>query len=425
MTEIKKTKNTKKTKAMLAHLDELWSLPVSVKVILVCAMARALSAFTLLPYLPIYLKESLGLNIEAVGYLLGAALLCGTLASLYGGYLADKVKKTRMLSLLALSLTCLMVCLPEWHDWVAVGVILVVMNTLSSTMGVTNNALLGDLLPSDIRGRVFSLRYSLENIGAATGPFLGLWLVRYQVSFPFWVAAAMMILVFSLLSIFHRHFRHVGLSHATRSSDDMGFAKTLHVLHSDKRLVLFTLAGIFSIAVYGPLLTYLSQYLISIKSSHEAYQMIACVSGVNAVMVISLQYVMGSRIDKKHLLTWLMFGSVAFLVGLLLLSFSTHLAPWLVATVILTLGEIVIVPAEYMFIDAIAPEHLKGAYFGAQNLICLGMAIGPVVCGVLLRYAHPQVMFYSLMGMILVSMGLYAMGCRHARAQEKRVQVEV
>ena len=40
-----------------------------------------------------------------------------------------------------------------------------------------------------------------------------------------------------------------------------------------------------------------------------------------------------------------------------------------------------VVPAEYLYIDAIAPEHLRGSYYGAQNLAQAGGAISPVLAG--------------------------------------------
>jgi hypothetical protein len=37
-----------------------------------------------------------------------------------------------------------------------------------------------------------------------------------------------------------------------------------------------------------------------------------------------------------------------------------------------------------MFIDLIAPEHLRGVYYGAQNLSNIGVALGPVIAGIAL-----------------------------------------
>jgi len=69
---------------------------------------------------------------------------------------------------------------------------------------------------------------------------------------------------------------------------------------------------------------------------------------------------------------------------------------WCVTMFIFTLGEMIIYPAEYLFIDTIAPEPLRGSYYGAQNLAAFGGALSPVICGYLLINSTPSSMFYVL-----------------------------
>ena len=77
---------------------------------------------------------------------------------------------------------------------------------------------------------------------------------------------------------------------------------------------------------------------------------------------------------------------------------------WMLAMAIFSLGEIIVIPAEYLFIDFIAPANLKGSYYGVQNLGQLGGAINPVLCGFLLAYTVPEMMFYMLI--IAATLGL-------------------
>jgi len=73
---------------------------------------------------------------------------------------------------------------------------------------------------------------------------------------------------------------------------------------------------------------------------------------------------------------------------------------------VFTVGEIIVFPAEYMFIDRIAPDHLRGMYYGAQNLSNLGAALGPVLCGLVLANLPAHTMFYML-GMFIVAGGVF------------------
>ncbi|EPA92891.1 MFS transporter [Pseudomonas umsongensis] len=400
---------------MKSLLETINEFPLSVKILLTLSLARSVSFFALLPFLPIYLHEVLGFDIEQIGYLLGLCLLVGTISSVYGGYLADKINKVKLLIALDLGLLLLYLVLPPTQNTIVFLVLLVLLNTASATITVVGNALLSEQLPQEIRAKAYSLRYALQNIGAAIGPFLGAWAVRYVFNAPFWIAAAFTLLILLLLLFFRNVFTPVTPA-APADAERMKFAGTLAVLRGDQRLLLFTLGGIFSMAVYGPLLTYLSQYLIVVVTASVAYETVAYLSAANAVVVISLQYLFGSWIKEEKLLAWVSLGSAAFVVGLIGLSLSQELWIWVIAIIIFTIGEIIIVPAEYMFIDKIAPNHLRGIYFGMQNLVYMGVAIGPIVCGIALKHAMPGAMFYALISMTLVGLLFYYIGCRRTES---------
>lgn len=85
---------------------------------------------------------------------------------------------------------------------------------------------------------------------------------------------------------------------------------------------------------------------------------------------------------------------------------------------IFSLGEIIVIPVEYMFIDFIAPANLKGSYYGVQNLGQLGGAVNPVLCGFLLAYAAPHMMFYMLIIAAILGLMFFYRGYQLAKAQD-------
>ena len=89
---------------------------------------------------------------------------------------------------------------------------------------------------------------------------------------------------------------------------------------------------------------------------------------------------------------------------------STSLMCWVLSMAIFTLGEIIVFPAEYMFIDIIAPEPLRGMYYGAQNLGNVGAALGPVLCGMVLATQPAHAMFYMLALFVVAGGLLYSLG---------------
>ncbi|MNG23403.1 hypothetical protein D3C84_1080020 [compost metagenome] len=51
-----------------------------------------------------------------------------------------------------------------------------------------------------------------------------------------------------------------------------------------------------------------------------------------------------------------------------------------------------------------------------QNLVYMGVAIGPIVCGIALKHAMPGAMFYALISMTLIGLLFYYVGCRRAES---------
>ena len=123
---------------------------------------------------------------------------------------------------------------------------------------------------------------------------------------------------------------------------------------------------------------------------------------------------MGRRIDRQRLMPWLMAGMTLFVLGLLGFSLAGSVMAWCLAMLVFTLGEIIVIPAEYMFIDLIAPEHLRGVYYGAQNLSNLGAALGPVLVGFALGLMVPVAIFYLLVLSVILAAGFYYLGTRGA-----------
>ncbi|MEU9774009.1 MFS transporter [Streptomyces sp. NPDC047968] len=406
---------------MKNFLTMVRELPFAMKILLASSAARGLSFFAILAYMPIYLYDTVGMGGAAIGYVIGGSVLVGTLASVYGGYLADRVTKINLVIALDIAIMALYLSLTVVRDPFTVTAVLILANVASSSMGVAGNALISELVRPENRTKVFSLRYSLQNIGAAAGPFLGVAAVAAGAGGPFVLSVGVIGASLLPLVLFRRRFLTTGTATAAPAAaagqeqegeEEPGFLDVLRRLRADRRLAYFTVGGILSIVVYGPLLTFMSQYLVLVEDRDTAYRLVAYVSAANAVVVIGAQYALGSRLKPDTLMKWLTVGTGAFVVGLLAMSLSTHAAVIVIAVVVFSIGEVIVVPAEFTFIDSIAPEKLRGSYFGAQNLIHVGIALGPVICGVLLQHFAPAVMFYVLIALVAASWWLYAAGCR-------------
>ncbi|AZE61197.1 MULTISPECIES: MFS transporter [Pseudomonas fluorescens group] len=391
-------------------LATLKTYPATLNLLLCASLVLTLARAVTLPYLVIYLSGNFDLGIADIGLVIGSTLIIGSLLSLYGGFLVDRVRSYPLI------LTCCAVFTLAFlgaygasHLWLFY-LCLVLVNLAYAVIDIAVKSGFGSLLPVDQRSEAFSIKYTLTNIGYAVGPFLGAGVASLDTSLPFLLSAG--------LGAGYWLIYCVGgdkkLATVEAGQPATPFLAVGKVLLRDYRLVCFTLGGLLSAVVFGQFTAYLSQYLVVTTTPETTYRIISTVVATNALMVISLQYSLGKRISRRHLNAWLAAGLSLFIVGLGGFALSTTLVVWVIAMAIFTLGEIIVFPAEYMFIDSIAPNHLRGMYYAAQNLGNIGAALGPVLCGLVLATQPAQYIFYMLMLFIVAGGLFYWLGGRIA-----------
>ncbi|MDI3272596.1 MFS transporter [Pseudomonas sp. MDT1-16] len=370
----------------------------------ILTIARALA----LPYLVVYFSQAFGLGVADIGLAVGGSLIVSSILGVYGGFLVDRFSNYRIMLGAATVFALAFALAFQVTSLVPFIIAIVVVNLSYAVIDIAVKSGIGFLVAPDKRGGVFSIKYTLTNVGYAIGPFLGMLLAKISPGLPFAAAALIGVAFVVLYGVLGGRIpRPVGVE-----SSGNGFASVLVHLLSNYRLVCFTIGGILSAIVFGQFTAYLSQYLIVTSDPENTYRIINYLVTTNACVVISLQYLIGSRINQNNLFRMLMLGMLFFVVGLMGFCYAQMQAVWIVAMIVFTVGEIIIIPAEYLFIDFIAPEDMRGVYYGAQNLSNLGAALGPILCGVALSLYAPQVMFYVLSFCIVLASIFYFMGSR-------------
>ena len=359
--------------------------------LLICSLTIVVSRAITSPLLTLFVSDKLGLNQQDVGLLLGIAVFVATLLSLYGGYIIDRFEKRRLLVLSMASSAVGLLLLTFAENLYLTTITLIVTETASALFLIGSKAILSDNLPVGQRAKAFSLSYTLTNIGYAVGPMLGVLIAGAFASAPFLIAAAI-----AFFSIFLMTGISADPAKAPLAGQAQSFLKTLITLKNDRTLILFTAGCLLSTVVHGRFTFYLSQYLLVTSNPRHTMEIMAALLACNAICVILLQYQVGRFLKREQLRQWIVAGTGLFILGLIGFSLADSLVSWCVAMFIFTLGEMIIYPAEFLFVDTLAPEELRGSYYGAQNLAALGGAVSPVICGFMLMHSPAPTMFYAL-----------------------------
>ncbi|KFK97927.1 MULTISPECIES: MFS transporter [unclassified Serratia (in: enterobacteria)] len=393
--------------------------PPLINTLLASSLVLTIGRGVTLPFITIYLTEHFQLLPKSVGIILGISLALGIISSFYGGYLVDRFNRNILILLSILLFSMSFFAIPWISRPGGIIAILAILHTAYAVLGIAIKACFAHWLPVAKRIKAFSMNYTLINVGWAVGSSLGVMVAGYSPLLPFYLSGGLALLTVIVLSFRLRHqpASSVAEPHsATLAAPN--FRQTVEILRHDRRLIYFTLGSALGAVVFGQFTGYLSQYLITVSSAEFAYKVIGIVMIVNASIVIALQYLFSRGMRQDNMLRWLALGTLFFvlgLIGFLLAGQSVWL--WAVAMAIFTLGEIIVIPVEYMFIDFIAPAHLKGSYYGVQSLSNLGGAVNPVICGFLLSYAPAPVMFLVLIAAALLSLLFFFLGHRLAEQQ--------
>lgn len=382
------------------------SLRRSTCALLISSLLLTIGRGATLPFMTIYLSRQYGLSVDLIGYAMTIALTVGVVFSLGFGILADKFDKKRYMVLAIVAFGSGFIAIPLVHNVSLVVLLFALINCAYSVFATVLKAWFADNLSSTSKTKIFSINYTMLNIGWTIGPPLGTLLVMQNINLPFWLAAICSAFPVLFIQIWVKRSEKI-IAAGTNS------VWSPKVLLQDKALLWFTCSAFLASFVGGAFASCISQYVMVIADGDFAEKVVAVVLPVNAAMVVTLQYSVGRRINPANIRILMTVGTLCFVVGLAGFAFSGNsLLLWGISAAIFTVGEIIYAPGEYMLIDHIAPPGMKASYFSAQSLGWLGAAVNPLVSGVVLTTLPSSSLFAILALAIIAAWLLMLKGIR-------------
>ncbi|NHC39671.1 MFS transporter [Bacillus sp. MM2020_1] len=349
------------------------------------------ASFMTLPFLSIYLSRHMDLSPIIIGLTVGMSPLMATVGGFIGSHLSDRFgrKPVMLISLFMVTLVYYGFTAATGQGWF---ILLNALNGLcNSFFEPTSQALMADLTDKEKRMKVYSLRYTAMNIGASVGPLVGAYLASTSAKLSFAITGTTylfyaIVLVFLLKKLV---LPQVGISKRVVS-----FGDAFTIIRKDKALR-FLILGIILVNVgYVQIDSNLPQVLEG--TVENGIVIFSTLITINAVLVVFLQMPISHVAEKFRLMQVMVVGAVFMAAGLVAFSFVNGWITAISAIVLLTVGEILIFPSNSMMIDQLAPEHLRGTYFGAAQFRKIGNFLGPIIGGYLLSQFQGQIMFWIL-----------------------------
>jgi MFS family permease len=370
--------------------------PIVWTLLLGTVFARGAS-FAAMPFLALYLSKTTDISPLLIGITIGIGPLTGTVGGFIGGHLSDRYgRKVVMLSTIFVWSFVFIGFALSTH--VIAFMILNAVNGLSrSFFEPTSQALMSDVTEKQKRLKVFAMRYTAINIGAAVGPLLGAYLGMISANLTFFITGAIYFMYgIALLLLMNKYkIRNMNVGKAV-----VTVKAAFQVISKDVSLRYFLIGGILVNIGYSQIESSLPQHLeFTIIDGVILYSVLL---SVNAVTVVILQIPLSKWVENWKTMNVMMLGAILFTAGFIGFGISTGWMGFIISMLIITVGEIFLFPSGSVFIDKIAPEQLRGTYFGATQFRSIGHSAGPIFGGWILSQYNGHMLFI-IIGCIVAS----------------------
>jgi MFS family permease len=344
-----------------------------------------------LPFLAIYMGQ-LGYSIPQSGLAIAGYGVGTLVASLVGGYLADRFGRRRTIVISMFSVSLVMLCLSQARSLPMIVVFATLAGLTGELYRPASSALLADLVPAGQRVTAFAAYRLAFNAGWAFGPAMAGLLAKKSFLWLF-VGDAITSLLYGLVAWFA-----LSSSPYTRRASQ-SWLDTWNVLREDRRFRQVMLSSLAIGLVFVQAFSTLSLEITRHGFSSSVYGMLASLNGVLVVLCELPLTTITKRFPARRMMA----------LGYLLIGFGfasnlTHRTlPLLVTTIVLfTLGEMVASPISGAYVADLAPADRRGLYMGTWGLTwSLAFVFGPGL-GMMLFSSSPTALWVTcgLLGVI-------------------------
>jgi Arabinose efflux permease len=254
--------------------------------------------------------------------------------------------------------------------------------------------MIADLVPDELRGDAYGIFRIVFNLSATIGPAIGGIMASRSFETLFFADVAISLAVAVFVFFFLPETRPQG-EHVEKHQEET-FRQTMRgygqVLR-DKVFVAFILISILSTLMYFNMNSSLSVYMVNHRGfSSEQFGYIL---SLNAIMVVVLQMSFTRLIAKWKPMVAIALGNVLYVIGFTMFGFVDSYAMFLVAMVIITIGEMIYAPKEQAIVADFAPEHMRGRYMAIRSFAwIIPVAVGPLGAGLIMDNLDPSILWY-------------------------------
>lgn len=346
------------------------------------------------PFFSLYLTQKFNVGMVEVGTMfLVWALTSGVIGNTIGGALADKFgRKTNMIMGLVASATSalLMVVI---NDLRLFYIAIAIVGIFEDIAGPARQAMIADLVPEKLRPDAYGLFRIIFNLAVTIGPALGGFIAtRFAFTYVFIIDVVISLMVAVFVFFFLKETKPEG--NAKEKSETFvdtfkGYGRVL----KDKLFMAFIVVTIMETLMYFQMNSTLGVFLVNFQGITTAQ--FGTILSINAAMVVLMQMFFTRLVaDWKPLLT-LALGNIFYVIGFSMFGYVSGYPMFILAMVIITIGEMIIAPVSQSVVASFAPESMRARYMALFSFAwIIPVAIGPLGAGLIMDHFNPRLLWF-------------------------------
>ncbi len=365
--------------------------PAQFWLILAGLLFSTIGTSMIFPFLTIYVSEQLALPLAEVTSLITLNGFVALLASFAAGPLTDRLgrKWIMVISLVGNGATYFL--FSQATTFWGFAVLMACRGLFQPLYRVGTDAMISDLVNPEQRPDAFALMRIANNVGIALGPAIGGVLVATSYAVGFSIAATTLLLFALLIALFARETmpRAEGTL-PFQPSTTAGYGRVIKDRQFLYFVFSFTLFKICSVMLWS----------LSAVYAKQNYQIpenqFGLIPTTNALMVVLFQ-VSVTKITKRYLpLPVMAIGTLIYALGVGSMVMGQGFWGFWLSFVVLTVGELMVMPTSSAFVADLAPADMRGRYMSFFSLSQgVGRTIAPLLGGLLNDNIGPKAIWYG------------------------------